>query len=167
MPPSASLRLLRTSNTCSQMYAPEWYLECASVTHHLASIFSTHAALFSMHLVVAWQISICLCSGTASDCIPCLSRVCCRVQEAARQLRASLRRDAGKALRFWGSLALLLGYGAQHYTLAHPFLLADNRRGAARMPSAQAVPAAPARSPSAQKWQMCCPCSVLPLSFQW
>ena len=86
-----------------------------------------------MHLIVSWQISICLCPGMPSDCIQSLCRARCRVQEAARQLRASLRRDAGKSLRFWGSLALLLGYGAQHYTLAHPFLLADNRCRATRI----------------------------------
>ncbi|CAL8472321.1 g11864 [Coccomyxa elongata] len=50
-----------------------------------------------------------------------------RLNEASRQLRGYLRRDAGKALRLWASLALLTGYAAHSYTLAHPFLLADNR----------------------------------------
>lgn len=31
-------------------------------------------------------------------------------------------------MRLWGSLAAITGYCIQHYTLAHPFLLADNRR---------------------------------------
>lgn len=57
----------------------------------------------------------------------CLSCYAGRLNEASRQLRGYLRRDAGKALRLWASLALLTGYAAHHYTLAHPFLLADNR----------------------------------------
>ena len=47
--------------------------------------------------------------------------------EAARQLRTSLHADATRTLRLWGSLALLTGYVVHYYTLAHPFLLADNR----------------------------------------
>jgi hypothetical protein len=50
-----------------------------------------------------------------------------RVYEAARQLRAALHADAARTLRLWGSLVLLTGYAVHHYTLAHPFLLADNR----------------------------------------
>ena len=52
----------------------------------------------------------------------------CRVQLAALHLRRAVRGGhAGKALRLWGSLAGIAWYCVQHYTLAHPFLLADNR----------------------------------------
>ncbi|CAK0787759.1 hypothetical protein CVIRNUC_010981 [Coccomyxa viridis] len=51
-----------------------------------------------------------------------------RVQLAALHLRRAVRGGhAGKALRLWGSLAGIAWYCVQHYTLAHPFLLADNR----------------------------------------
>ena len=51
----------------------------------------------------------------------------CRVQLAALQLRRAVRGHAGKTLRLWGALAGIAWYCVQHYTLAHPFLLADNR----------------------------------------
>ena len=38
-----------------------------------------------------------------------------------------MRSNAVKTLRLWGSLAIITWYCAQHYTMAHPFLLADNR----------------------------------------
>ena len=38
-----------------------------------------------------------------------------------------MRSNAGKTLRLWGSLAVITWYCAQHFTLVHPFLLADNR----------------------------------------
>lgn len=51
----------------------------------------------------------------------------CRVQLAALQLRRAMRISAGRTLRLWGSLAGITCFCVQHYTLAHPFLLADNR----------------------------------------
>ena len=51
----------------------------------------------------------------------------CRVQLAALHLMRAVRGHAGKMLRLWGSLAGITWYCVQHYTLAHPFLLADNR----------------------------------------
>ena len=38
-----------------------------------------------------------------------------------------MRSSAERTLRLWGSLAVVTSFCVQHYTLAHPFLLADNR----------------------------------------
>ena len=38
-----------------------------------------------------------------------------------------MRSSAERTLRLWGSLAGVTCFCVQHYTLAHPFLLADNR----------------------------------------
>ncbi len=51
----------------------------------------------------------------------------CRVQMAALHLRRAMKGSAGRTLRLWGSLAGITCFCVQHYTLAHPFLLADNR----------------------------------------
>lgn len=77
----------------------------------------TKGALCGESLLHAWPCS------TLRGSFGCI----CRLYEASRQLRVYLRRDAGKAMRLWVSLALLTGYAAHHFTLAHPFLLADNR----------------------------------------
>ena len=54
-------------------------------------------------------------------------RSVCRVQLAALHLRRAMRSAAGRTLRMWGSLAGITCFCVQHCTLAHPFLLADNR----------------------------------------
>ena len=46
---------------------------------------------------------------------------------AALHLRRAMRGSAGRTLRLWGSLAGITCFCVQHYTLVHPFLLADNR----------------------------------------
>ena len=49
------------------------------------------------------------------------------MQLAALHLRKAMRGSAVRTLRLWGSLAGITCFCVQHYTLAHPFLLADNR----------------------------------------